>query len=135
MVRPQRVLIATRLIDLDGRGAALLAILCLLVPAALADCAKDLNGEIYCGAGRCARDRSGTIWCSRFFRGDAKTTTDRRVLCGKGQCAKSFGGEIFCSSEVAGAVLKDSYGQVRCQGRCERATAEQCESTRADSAG
>ena len=124
-----------RLVDLIRKGAALFAILCLPVPAALADCAKDLHGEIYCGAGRCARDQAGTIWCSRFFEGGAQTTTDRRVLCGKGQCAKNIRGEIFCSSEVGGAVLKDSYGQVRCQGRCERATEAQCENTRADSAG
>ena len=101
-----------RAIDLIRRRAELLAILCLLAPAALADCAKDLNGEVYCGAGRCARDQAGTIWCSRFFEGGAQTTRDRRVLCGKGQCAKSIRGEIFCSSEVGGAVLKDSYGKV-----------------------
>lgn len=113
----------------------MLAILWLLVPAAFADCAKDINGEIYCGAGRCARDRSGTIWCSRHYEGDAWRTQDGRVVCGQGQCEKDTRGEIFCSSEWGGAVLKDSQGRVRCYGRCERATAEQCENTRADTSG
>lgn len=113
-------------------GLGLLAMLCFLAPLAYSDCAKDINGEIYCGGGQCLRDRSNTIWCSRNYEGNAVRTRDGRVLCGKGQCAKDSRGQIFCSSETGGTVLIDSKGSVRCYGRCERATAEQCENTPAD---
>jgi hypothetical protein len=125
----------TGLLQLIRRSTGLLAILWLLAPAASADCATDVHGEVYCGGGRCMRDYNGTIWCSRTFQGDVQKSREGRVLCGKGKCAKNIRGEIYCSSVVGGAVLKDSRGRVRCQGRCERATAAQCERTRADSAG
>ena len=116
------------------RSTGLLAILWLLAPAISADCAADAYGEVYCGAGRCQRDRHGAISCSRFYQGGVQVTRGGGVVCGKGQCAKSNRGEIYCSSVVGGAVLKDSKGRVRCQGRCEPATAAQCEKTRADGA-
>lgn len=124
-----------RWIRVMRRGIGLLAMLWLLAPTASADCAKDINGEVYCGGGRCIQDREGVVWCSRYYEGDAQSTRDGSVLCGKGQCEKDTHGELFCSSERGGSVLKDSQGRVRCYGRCERATAEQCESTRADSSG
>jgi hypothetical protein len=114
-------------------GIGLLAILWLLAPASSADCSKDASGEVYCGGGSCVADRQGKIWCSRYYEGDAQSTRDGRVLCGKGHCAKDSYGEIFCSSERGGTVVKDSQGRVRCYGRCERATADNCENTRADS--
>ncbi len=117
------------------QSAGLLAILCLLAPAASADCARDFYGEVYCGGGRCLQDRNGTIWCSRAYEGGAEKTREGSVLCGKGQCAKNSSGQIFCSSVVGGAALKDSRGRVRCYGQCEPATAAQCENTRAGSAG
>ena len=118
-----------------GLVAGLLVIMWSLAPGAFADCATDAYGDVYCGAGRCVRDRGGAVWCSRSYQGGAQLTRDGRALCGKGQCAKTTRGEIFCSSVVGGAVLKDSKGRVRCQGRCEGATAAQCENTRADGAG
>jgi len=126
--------ISTRLFDPTLVIASAVTILWLPVPSAFADCAKDTQGEVYCGAGRCARDSSGTIWCSRYHKGDAQVTLNGNVLCSKGQCAKSLKGKLFCSSEVNGAVLKDSDGSVRCQGRCETPSAAQCENTLADSA-
>jgi hypothetical protein len=114
-------------------GTGLLAALCLLAPAASADCAKDSKGEVYCGGGRCVSDRTGVVWCARAYEGDAQVTRDGRVLCGTGQCEKNLAGEIFCSSKKGGAVLKDSKGRVRCYGKCEPATAERCENTPADS--
>ncbi len=117
------------------QSAKLLAILCLLAPAASADCVRNSYGEVYCGGGRCLQDRNGTVWCSRAYEGGAEKTRDGSVLCGKGQCAKNSSGQIFCSSVVGGAALKDSRGRVRCYGQCEPATAAQCENTRADSAG
>ncbi len=125
----------TRFIRLIRGAIGSLAILWLLAPAASADCAKDLEGEVYCGGGYCSADRIGTVWCSRFYKGGAERTREGKVLCGKGQCAKNSRGEIFCSSEVGGAVTKDSRGHVRCYGECERATAMQCENTPAGSSG
>jgi hypothetical protein len=125
----------TRLIQLIHSAIGSLAILWVLAPAASADCAKDVRGEVYCGGGRCIADRKGTVWCSRFYKGDAESTQDGRAVCGKGQCAKDLRGRVFCSSVVGGAVLIDSWGRVRCYRRCERATTEQCEHTPADSSG
>lgn len=107
----------------------------LMAGITCADCVKDLRGEVYCGAGRCIVDSKGTVWCSRHYDGDAKITSNGQVLCGVGQCAKNSAGQIFCSSQVGGAVLIDSGGRVRCYGQCEPASADNCENTRADSAG
>jgi hypothetical protein len=110
----------------------LAGLLSLPVSAAFADCAKDIDGEVFCGAGRCVRDADGIIWCSRFYEGGAEMTSHGRVVCGRGQCAKDTRGRIFCSSIVGGAVLKDIRGRVRCYGKCEAAGAALCENTRAD---
>jgi hypothetical protein len=118
-----------------GRSAGIIAILIPLAPGASADCVRDSYGEVYCGAGRCQYDRDGKVWCSRFYLGGVERTRDGRVLCGKGQCAKDLRGRIYCSSVVGGAVVRDSSGRVRCYGRCEPASAAQCENTRADSGG
>jgi len=114
---------------------ALLASLSLGASSTLADCAADLAGEIYCGAGRCVSDSEGIVWCSRHHEGDAKVTLNGRALCGKGRCATDSHGAMFCSSEIGGAVMSDSRGRVRCYGQCEPANADECENTRADSAG
>jgi len=113
----------------------LLAMALLMAAVTSADCTKDLRGEVYCGAGRCIVDKKGTVWCSRHYDGDAEVTLDGQVLCGKGQCAKDIDGQVFCSSEIGGAALVDSRGRVRCYGQCEPATADNCESIRADSSG
>ena len=111
-----------------------LLVVALLTPAITsADCIKELNGEVYCGAGQCIVDSSGIAWCSKYYDGGAQRTLEGRVLCGKGRCATRSDGKVFCSSTVGGAVLTDSSGQVRCYGQCEPATAEMCEHTRAGS--
>jgi hypothetical protein len=108
----------------------------LLAAAAEADCAKDLHGEVWCGAGRCASGHDGIVWCSRFDDGGAVVTRfDGAVLCGPGACAKNLRGEAYCSAVPGGAVTKDSRGRVRCEGRCVAASADHCESERADAAG
>jgi len=112
----------------------LLVMAMLMAAITFADCIKDLRGEVYCGAGHCLVDSNGIVWCSRYYEGDAEKTLDGRVLCGKGHCAKNIDGEIFCSSEIGGVVLVDSRGRVRCYGQCEPASADNCESTRADGA-
>jgi hypothetical protein len=119
-----------------SRLAAGLSLLAGLLPVmAPADCAKDLNGEVWCGAGRCASGYDGIIWCSRFDDGGVVVTFRGTVLCGPGACAKTLRGEAYCSDVVGGAVAKDSRGRVRCEGRCVAASAEHCESERADAAG
>lgn len=124
-----------RRIQLIRAASGLLAISMLLAPTAHADCAKDARGEVYCGGGRCVSDRTGTVWCSRFYEGDAQTTREGRAVCGRGRCEKNSRGEIFCSTEPGGAVLKDTQGEVRCYGACERASAEHCENTPAAGSG
>ncbi len=116
-------------------GIGLLAMALLMPAITPADCLRDSRGEVYCGAGRCIFDTKGSVWCSRHYDGDVQITLDGQVLCGKGQCAKDSGGQIFCSSEPGGAVLIDSRGRVRCYGQCEPGSADECETTRADSAG
>ena len=116
------------------RSTGILTIVLLLCPVAFAECASDLHGDVYCGGGRCIRDREGIVWCARSYDGGAQTTLHGTVICGKGECAKSSQGQILCSSEPGGAVLRDSRGRVRCYGRCERASAEQCVHIRADGA-
>lgn len=120
---------------MKARSLLGVAVLALVGFEVSADCSTNAYGDVYCGAGRCVRDHTGAVWCSRHYQGGALITRDGRAVCGTGQCAKSTRGEIYCSSVVGGAVLKDSRGQVRCQDRCELATAAQCESTRADSGG
>lgn len=123
-----------RMTQLAQTAALTVALMSLHAPAAFADCAKDFYGEVFCGAGRCARDREGVVWCSRFHDGDAQTSREGAVLCGKGKCAATSRGDIFCSSQSGGTVLVDSKGRVRCQGRCEPASAANCENSLADSA-
>lgn len=113
-----------------------LLVMALLIPAiASADCIKDMRGEVYCGAGRCVADEDGIVWCSRYYNGDAVRTMDGHVLCGKGQCTKRSDGQAYCSSEIGGAALIDSRGRAHCYGKCEPASAEMCENSRAGSSG
>ena len=129
-----RTVIPVRMIQFVRATALTMAFLSLHAPAAFADCAKDFYGEVFCGAGRCARDREGVVWCSRFYDGDAQSTREGTVHCGKGRCAATSSGDIFCSSEIGGTVLVDLKGRVRCQGRCEPASATNCVNSLADSA-
>ena len=70
--------------------------------------------------------------CSRFIDGGVAMTREGRVLCGKGTCVSSPQGRVYCSALEQGSALIDSRGRVRCQGRCEPARAEYCETRRAD---
>jgi hypothetical protein len=126
---------SARILPYRPQGIGVIAMLFLLAPGAYADCARDSYGEVYCGGGQCQYDRNGIVWCSRYFLGGVARTRDGRVVCGKGQCATDLNGRIYCSSATGGSVVRDSRGRVRCYGRCEPATAEQCENTRADAGG
>ncbi len=126
---------SARALAIPIRPAAVVAVAARAAAPAGADCVKDIEGEVWCGAGRCARDQDGVHWCSRFDDGGADTNREGVVLCGRGECARTWRGNLYCSAVEGGAVLKDSRGQVRCEGRCEPARAEHCERTRADTAG
>jgi hypothetical protein len=102
--------------------------------AAIADCVQTLHGDVFCGAGRCLVDRNGNVHCSKYYEGGARKTIHGKVLCGKGDCAKDINGAIFCSSEIGGAVFLDSKGYVHCYGKCEPASAANCEAVPADEA-
>ena len=98
-----------------------------------ADCMKNTDGQVICGKGQCARDGRGVILCSAFAKGSAVFTSDGRIVCGKGRCVKTSRGTVICSTEPEGAVLIDRYGVARCQGECERASADYCEARLAGS--
>ena len=125
--------VKTRDFQLIRWSGGLLVILSLLAPAVSANCAADKHGEVYCGLGLCMRDRHGVVHCSRFYDGGAATTREGQVLCGKGACVSTSRGKVYCSSMERGAVLIDKKNRIRCQGRCEPASAKYCEATRADS--
>lgn len=97
-----------------------------------ADCMRNLNREVYCGAGRCAEDSNNTIWCSRHYNGDAVRMMNGRVACGVGECRTNSIGKVICSSKLGGTVISDSRGRIRCYGKCELASKSNCENTRAD---
>ena len=110
----------------------LLLVVLLMIPAlAIADCLKDGHGKTYCGTGRCKADSTGTAWCSKYFEGDAERMPDGKVVCGKGQCMKGSDGSVICSTETSGSVIIDGNGNVRCDGQCEPASVENCETARA----
>ena len=119
----------------QARIARQTAVLLVLLPGAVlshADCATDLRGEVFCGAGRCATTRTGEIYCSKHYEGDARTTLRGDVVCGRGNCARDRSGRFVCSTEIGGAVLRDSRGEVRCYRSCEPASLAHCEQTVAD---
>lgn len=98
-----------------------------------AECLKDRYGEVYCGAGRCLMNSHGTVFCSQYYDGDVKRTSRGKIVCGQGDCEKLTSGKIYCSTEIGGTVLIDSKGRARCQGDCELASEEMCETTVAGS--
>ena len=96
-----------------------------------ADCMKDRSGDVICGKGECLHDRYGVVYCSAFRKGSAIRTSFGNIVCGKGHCVKDRYGEVFCSTEPEGDAVKNRYGEPRCEGLCERASADYCEMTSA----
>jgi len=95
---------------------------------ALAECEIDNFGVVYCGRGNCERDRVGNIFCSKYLFGDALLTENGNVVCGKGRCLLSAKfNEIYCSSLESGGANRDRFGEVKCYGGCEKASALMCE--------
>lgn len=100
---------------------------------AVADCMKNRNGEFICGKGGCQRDRSGVVLCSAFLNGSAVRNSHGEIVCGKGRCIENSKREIICSTEQEGDVQLDRFGRAHCQGQCEPASVDYCESRLADS--
>jgi len=111
-----------------NRICLLLIVLAVSPRIALADCKVDNFGVVYCGRGNCEQGRTGNIYCSRYLFGDALLTENGNVVCGKGRCLLSVKfNEIYCSSIESGGANRDRFGEVKCYGGCEKASALMCE--------
>ena len=74
----------------------------------------------------CAKDRIGTVYCSEYSAGGALTDSIGTVQCGKGQCRRDGIGTVYCSRIVGGGAETDSIGTVQCLGGCERGSTSMC---------
>ncbi len=90
-----------------------------------ADCVRDQYGKVVCGKGQCETDRYGKVFCADIGGGAIKDKYGS-VQCGVGYCAKDYLEQVWCSKEQGGAAAVDSYGKVKCLGRCEAGSAERC---------
>ena len=109
-------------------GAAL-AVWMTLPLGAAADCMKDRDGNVFCGAGLCVRDMQGQVYCAPSRFGSVMRTSTGQMVCARGRCVTTLDGDVICSVVDGGGAMKMSDGTPRCQDRCERATAEMCERT------
>jgi hypothetical protein len=108
-----------------------LLIVCCLTLAALshvsaADCIKNQYGDVVCGKGQCAIDQYGKVFCAKEG-GGALRDRNGDVKCGLGYCAIDDMGKIQCSTTPGGSAATDSYGKVKCLGRCQAASQQMCE--------
>ena len=111
------------------RPSTIIATLLIIASGAVnADCITNRKGDSICGKGRCLLDRYGAGYCSSFHKGGISRTSNGEIVCGRGLCIKTRYGEVFCSTEPEGSAGKDRYGVPRCQGQCELATIDYCES-------
>jgi len=107
----------------------LLVLLAASPQVAMAECKTDNFGVVYCGRGNCEQDRVGNVFCSKYLFGDALLTEKGNVVCGKGRCLLSVKfNDIYCSSVESGGANRDRFGEVKCYGGCEKASALMCES-------
>jgi hypothetical protein len=126
------------------KGFSVLAVLVagLMLPSsAYPDCVTQLTGEVICGTGPCNTDLKGQASCAQFRFGSAVRTgcgdaaprppTSRcygQVVCGRGRCVTTLRGEIICSVLDGGGAVIQLDGTVRCDGACEAASPDLCES-------
>ena len=94
-----------------------------------ADCIKDPNGNVVCGAGQCVADQYGKVFCANEG-GGAMRDQYGDVKCGVGFCAKDDMGEVKCSTKPGGGAQMDSNGKVKCLGGCQSAKRQLCEKGR-----
>ncbi len=107
----------------------LLGVLLVVSGNAAADCAKDGQGNVVCGAGQCELDQYGAVYCAAPGGGAMKDQYGN-VVCGAGYCTKDSSGEVWCSKKAGGGAATDAHGKARCYGGCEAATAGRCEAGR-----
>ena len=103
--------------------------LAALSSASAADCIKNQNGDVVCGKGQCAIDQYGKVFCAKEGGGALKDQYGN-VKCGSGYCAMDDLGQIQCSATPGGSAAVDSYGKVKCVGRCQAASRQLCEAGR-----
>ena len=88
--------------------------------------ALELTLGLSCALADCARDRTGAVYCSQHPGGGAFRDNAGSVQCGKGQCRRDRAGNVRCSNVVGGGAETDSTGVVKCLGGCEPSSESQC---------
>jgi len=95
-----------------------------------AACEIDRFGVVYCGRGNCAKNEAGEVFCSKYQFGHAMIDKLGNVVCGKGECVASVKfNDYYCSTVENGGANRDRFGEVKCYGGCEKASASMCESS------
>jgi hypothetical protein len=113
------------------KGLSVLALLVagLMLPSpAHPDCVTLVSGEVVCGTGPCNTDLYGQASCAQFRFGSAVRTRYGQVVCGRGRCVTTLRGEVVCSVLDGGGAVIQIDGTVRCDGACEAASPDLCES-------
>jgi|SRR5579859_679545 len=85
-----------------------------------------LSVGISAALAECAKDSIGTVYCSEYPVGGATADSIGTVQCGKGQCRRDSIGTVYCSRVVGGGAETDSIGTVQCLGGCERGSRSMC---------
>ena len=88
--------------------------------------ALEFSLGLTCALADCARDRTGAVYCSQHPGGGAFRDNVGGVQCGKGQCRRDRAGTIRCAYVVGGGAETDSTGAVKCLGGCEPPSGGQC---------
>ena len=104
-------------------------LLAFVTAADAADCVKDQDGKVVCGAGQCATNQYGKVFCAKEGGGAVR---DRfgGVKCGVGMCAEDNFGTVKCSNQPGGGALRESSGKVKCLGACQNGSAQRCATQR-----
>ena len=101
-------------------------VLASFLPASAgAECMRNQSGQVVCGPGRCDTDSHGKVLCADAGGGAIKDTYGD-VQCGVGYCERDSRGQTWCSKEPGGSAAPDQYGNVKCLGGCQPASARLC---------
>jgi hypothetical protein len=119
--------IRTTGIRMKARPSILTLALAAATLPVLADCMQDLHGNVFCGRGQCMTSLYGQVVCSGYEDGGAHRTRYGEAVCGKGQCVRVGNGDLYCSTVEKGSARLDLYGEPRCEGACERASVDNCD--------
>jgi hypothetical protein len=74
----------------------------------------------------CARDGIGEVFCSLEPQGGAAVDAIGTVRCGHGQCRVDNIGRVMCSKVSGGGAAVTGLGSVACYGGCEEGTSAAC---------